>query len=342
MTKRPAFKNVHVLLAEPDARMARVIIQNLDALGFEQVSHSRSGKDALRIMRKHPVDLLITEWNMQPMNGLELVQALRFSEDSPNRTIPILMLTAKGEKPDVEAARDAGITEFVVKPFTARTLFTRIELIIEQPRAFVVSAVYTGPDRRRRGDSAAPGDRRTEKPKSVLPGSAAPPAEKSTLLIAPDYTLKRKVAGAQPLSALITPDVLNEAQQAINALRGESLQWIRDDLAALERTLARLAAAVDAPTLEAARDAALAIKSHAGMFGYTLAAEVAGMLHAFLCSDFIPSHRPHLGVAGKHLEVLKVVLAGSTAGEGGRIGREVVAELQALIRKFRGKGAATA
>ena len=78
-----------------------------------------------------------------------MVEKIRTDPDSPNRFVPILLMTGFMSKIRVEHARDKGVTEFVVKPFTAKDLYARIEHAIEQPRSFVDSRKYFGPDRRR-------------------------------------------------------------------------------------------------------------------------------------------------------------------------------------------------
>ncbi len=87
---------------------------------------------------------------MKPVDGLEFVREVRTSEKSSNPFVPIIMITGHTEKHRVEAARDAGVTEFIAKPITAQSLFTRIAEIVERPRAFVRAETYFGPDRRRR------------------------------------------------------------------------------------------------------------------------------------------------------------------------------------------------
>ena len=86
---------------------------------------------------------------------------LRNTPDSENRFVPIIMLTAYSERPKVEAARDAGVTEFCAKPVTAAEIYRKVVAVVNQPRSFVQTGVYFGPDRRRRKNAApAAGDRR--------------------------------------------------------------------------------------------------------------------------------------------------------------------------------------
>ncbi len=89
---------------------------------------------------------------MQPINGIEFTNNVRRSAQSPNKMVPIILLTGYAAPKRVKVARDVGVTEYMIKPFTADSLIKRITHVINHPRRFVVSDDYTGPDRRRRQD----------------------------------------------------------------------------------------------------------------------------------------------------------------------------------------------
>ncbi len=141
---------IGVLVADDDHRIALIVRNVLESLGFRNILMVRDGSQALRTLQTEKVDMLITDWRMSPMDGISLVKYLRTSDDSPNRFIPIIMLTGNADRDDVEIARDVGVTEFVVKPFSAKTLCARIVLLIENSRSFIMSKRFVGPDRRRR------------------------------------------------------------------------------------------------------------------------------------------------------------------------------------------------
>jgi len=89
---------------------------------------------------------------MSPVDGVEFTRLVSNAGDSPNPFLPIIMLTGHAERARVEEARDSGVTEFVVKPVTARSVLDRLNAVIMRPRPFVRTADYFGPDRRRRQD----------------------------------------------------------------------------------------------------------------------------------------------------------------------------------------------
>ena len=97
-------------------------------------------------------DLMIIDRTFDDEDGLDLVRRVRTPSMSPAAFRPILMLTASAERSVVAAARDAGVTEYLAKPFTAAGLLDRVHTMIGRPRPFVQSADYFGPDRRRRTD----------------------------------------------------------------------------------------------------------------------------------------------------------------------------------------------
>lgn len=153
----PMLKDIKILIAEDDMMMLKLLRDMLSAIGFSDITSVNNGQKALQHLRYSEVDILIADWAMHPMDGLTLTKRIREEVEGTNRYVPIVMLTGKGEKQDVMTARDAGVTEYIVKPFNANTLYKRIESVIENPRSFVLSKNFKGPDRRRRKDSPPDG-----------------------------------------------------------------------------------------------------------------------------------------------------------------------------------------
>ena len=94
-------------------------------------------------------DIVITDWSMPIFDGLELAQMIRQPESKGNPYAPIIMLTGHSEKRRVTVARDAGVTEFLAKPISAKALYERIVNVVASPRSFIRTKTYFGPDRRR-------------------------------------------------------------------------------------------------------------------------------------------------------------------------------------------------
>ncbi|MBL8645389.1 MAG: response regulator [Rhodospirillaceae bacterium] len=164
-------KPISFLVVEDKAYMRRLIKGVLETLGAKMIDETDNGKDALNIIRQAPPDVVLTEYWLAPLNGVELLRAVR--NDKGNvRFTPIIMITAETRREKVIGARNCGVTEYIAKPITAKGVFLRIREVIERPRPFIDSKAYFGPDRRRRMEVMAEGqDRRgdTARPRPVGP-----------------------------------------------------------------------------------------------------------------------------------------------------------------------------
>ncbi|MFZ4541429.1 MAG: response regulator [Rickettsiales bacterium] len=333
MSKKPNLKNVSILIADPDTYIARAMTYNLRAMGFTSISHVKNSADAVRAISINPTSFLITEWDMKGSNGLDLVRFMRRSPNSPNRALPIIMFTGRSEMSDVKMARDAGITEFAMKPFSAQDMYKRIEQVIDHPRSFVMANGYVGPERRRHG-LPPPGmeDRRILKPiaaPSTRDALREPPG-KQPVIFAPDLSIRQSIGITVPLSTFITPDILKEAQKAIDALGDESQSWIREDIAQMQEAYGAMKKVYTTHAHDSLQEAVLSIKARAGTFGYRLASDVARLCFVFLSTHFSPTILSHLIVIQKHIEVLTVIFAKDIKEREG-MGAELYTELERLM-----------
>lgn len=146
-----------ILLVDDNHHMRVLLIELLRAVGINKVFEATDGAEGLQMMRAHPVDIVMTDLAMEPLDGIDFVRLLRNSPDSPNQMVPVIMVTGHLTVRRIQEARDAGVNEFVAKPITARNVLERLQLIIDHPRPFVRTDDYFGPDRRRRNDPAYAG-----------------------------------------------------------------------------------------------------------------------------------------------------------------------------------------
>lgn len=144
-----ALSKLRVLLVDDNAAMRGIVRTVLAAFGCTRVYEASSAKQAMDLLRNEHVDLMILDWKMQPVDGMALVRRLRAEESERLTYLPILMLTAYGEPAKVREARDAGVTEFMIKPFSSEGLYMRLANIVNRPRPFVRTKSFFGPDRRR-------------------------------------------------------------------------------------------------------------------------------------------------------------------------------------------------
>ena len=151
------FDLLKILLVDDNQHMRMLLIEILRAIGARRIFEALDGAEALQLMRQTEMDLVMTDLTMGPLDGIDFVNLLRNSPDSPAPFAPVIMITGHSTMRRVAEARDAGVNEFLAKPVTARGVIHRINLLIEHPRQFIRCQGYFGPDRRRRQDPAFKG-----------------------------------------------------------------------------------------------------------------------------------------------------------------------------------------
>jgi len=159
--------NLKVLVVEDNMPMLELAKSLLMTFGVVQIFTARSGEEGFQVCCDENPDLIIADWNMKPMDGVTMTEKIRNDVAAPNPFVPVILMTGFSEEKRVVAARDSGVTEFLVKPFNARDLYRRIVEVIEKPRQFVRSEVFFGPDRRRRSDDGFKGEDRRKRAQVV-------------------------------------------------------------------------------------------------------------------------------------------------------------------------------
>ena len=126
-------KNIKILIVDDLSTMRRIIKNLLRDLGFTNTSEADDGTTALPMLQSGNFDLLVTDWNMPGMQGIDLLRAVR--ADAKLATLPVLMVTAEQKKEQIIEAARAGVNGYIVKPFTAATLKEKLEKIFERIEA---------------------------------------------------------------------------------------------------------------------------------------------------------------------------------------------------------------
>ena len=123
----PANLQMRILVVDDFATMRRIITNVLRQLGFENIVEAEDGAKALQIMESEKIDFVVTDWNMPEMSGLDLLKAIRAKSDKD--TLPVLMVTAEALQENIVAAARAGVNNYIIKPFDAKTLSEKINKI---------------------------------------------------------------------------------------------------------------------------------------------------------------------------------------------------------------------
>jgi two-component system chemotaxis response regulator CheY len=123
-------RDIKILVVDDFSTMRKVIKNLLKQAGFKNMAEAEDGVAALKVLKSQPVDFIISDWNMPNMTGLEFLKAVR--ADSELSGLPFLMVTAEALKDNIVLAVKAGVSNYVVKPFTAEVLNQKIEQILEK------------------------------------------------------------------------------------------------------------------------------------------------------------------------------------------------------------------
>jgi CheY-like chemotaxis protein len=151
---------VKFLIVDDNVHMLNIVRTILRGFGATQIFEASTAHDALGRMRKQAIDIVILDYVIGDEDGLEFLRRVRDVQESPAPFVPVIMLTAHSDKARVEAARDAGASEFCAKPVTPAEMLRKVIAVVDHPRGFVCSDTYRGPDRRRRADPEFEGDDR--------------------------------------------------------------------------------------------------------------------------------------------------------------------------------------
>ena len=154
------FNRLRFLVIDDNAHMRRMLRALLYGFGTREVHEAEDGATGLEAFTHHTPDIVITDWAMPIFDGLELTQMIRQPGANANPYVAIIMLTGHSEKKRVASARDAGVTEFLAKPISAKGLYQRIVNVVANPRPFIKTKTYFGPDRRRNTNNAYIGPER--------------------------------------------------------------------------------------------------------------------------------------------------------------------------------------
>jgi two-component system chemotaxis response regulator CheY len=153
-------EKLRVLVVDDHEVMHKILLTILNGLGIGRIVSVANPDEALKEMRRAPPDIVFLDWMLGGQDGLRFVRFIRRLPDAMNPYVPIIMMTGHGDIDHVMRARDAGVTEFLVKPISPLAVAQRLETVIHHPRPFIRAQNYVGPDRRRRALSISGPDRR--------------------------------------------------------------------------------------------------------------------------------------------------------------------------------------
>ncbi len=346
-----------VLIVEDSQFVRSLVCSVLNAMGVGRVITSVDGENAILLMAKPTgndsnaepvnVDIVISDKVMPKVDGLILLRWLRQHKRSPNRFMPFIMLTAAADMDVVEAARDAGTTEFIAKPFSADSILQRILSVIDHPRMFVYSPAYFGPCRRRRQKPLGGEDRRkiTDDDIRVVYAEKTPsPLTKGGPKVWHFHlpkSLKAKVGGSGSGAGTIDMKLLEEAEAQIGNMEDDYADWVRKSINALVQAINRC---IENPKMasthyESIHDIALELRGQGGVFGYPLVTTFGKSLYEYTSPGQRGIDPQHIELVKAHVDGINAVTRQKIKGDGGTVGAELVKSLVKAKQKYEDRAA---
>ena len=142
-------RNLNILVTDDCTFIRQLLREVLFHFGVNEIREAYDGAEALELLQSWKPDIILVDWEMKPIDGIEFVRIVRSSDDDAIKYMPLIMVSAHSEFWRVNTARQAGVNEFLAKPLSPDTLFSRIRAVIERPRPFIKAPGFFGPDRRR-------------------------------------------------------------------------------------------------------------------------------------------------------------------------------------------------
>jgi two-component system chemotaxis response regulator CheY len=139
-----------IMIVDDNRHMRALLFSILRALGARRIKEVADGESAMNEIESFQPDIVLVDWHMEPMDGITLVRNIRHSSSEEIRHVVIIMLTGHAEVERIREARDSGAHEFMVKPVSANMLDARLRAITDNPRPFIKTDEFFGPDRRRK------------------------------------------------------------------------------------------------------------------------------------------------------------------------------------------------
>ncbi|WP_448188138.1 response regulator [Azospirillum sp. sgz301742] len=338
-----------VLVVEDNAFIRSVLVGALRTVGVGTVHAAKSGADAIRFFEDRkaalppgasPVDVVITDIVMPEVDGMMLLRWIRSSPKSPDKFLPVLMLSGAADRHYVAQARDLGATDFLAKPFSAHTVSNRLMLAIARPRRFVLANGYFGPDRRRTAKPVQMDCRMTSDPEILVVHSQSKSVGIDRYPVV-YFELPNRLgakAGINPRDPVpILPEsVLEAAEAEIQSRAGDYATWIVGEVEEMARRVDRLGgdsrhvAGLVADINRSAHE----MRGQGGIFGYPLITHIAKALYE-ATSGGLKAVAPNEQLLFKaHVDAIKAVMNGRVSGDGGATGQQLLASLDVAKKKY--------
>ncbi|GIK98760.1 MAG: hypothetical protein BroJett029_29690 [Alphaproteobacteria bacterium] len=351
--RQPGWDRLTVMVVEDNRFMRELLCSTLTALGIENVIAEDDGASAIRrlkLSRTNPkaaglgtVDIILADYLMPVVDGILLLRWLRTGTGVPDRFVPLIMVSGAADREVVEAARDAGVTEFLAKPYSARALADRLLMVINQPRHYILAPGYFGPDRRRMAVPVEK-DRRSDDASGVQIIHKA--SNEKTLredVRAIQFRIGNRLRdklGANLMKGEldIDPAFVRAAEERIRSFFGDYADWVERHIRSMVDSRNALATGEGDAATHIANINAIAheLRGQSGIFDYPLITQIAKSLYEATTSTSVEVNGAWIELIGAHIDTIRAVFSDKISGTGGEVGAALLREMEVAVKKFAG------
>lgn len=309
-------RKLHILVVEDLYPMRELLADIVRTMGVGTVTCAADGSEGYQVYLDEKPDIIITDWQMPHMDGIEMVKKIRQDRASHNRTIPIVMITGFNAKNRITTARDNGVTEFLIKPFTASDIARRITHIITKPRDFVFAPGFVGPDRRRKETEGFSGqsNRQQETPNKIKPKNDLQLKTGAGTISAKDVERSQKIINDntvdfRPIAQLFL-DQLKTAINKIQQQKNPGSKYLEDLIYPI-----------------------MQLKANARIFKYDLVGDLSMITLDFL--ENINEINQHvIDIVEAHAKSIQHIIQNSNSGDGGEVGESLQEEFSGACKRY--------
>lgn len=344
-----------VMVVDDNAFMRRLLVSTLNCLGITDTlgePDCASAIERLKMSKTDPieaglgeVDLILSDYLMPGVDGNLFLRWIRTGNGVPDRFVPFIMVSGAADRFVVEEARDAGVTEFLAKPYSVKSVADRILAVINNPRQFVLVRAYFGPDRRRTNVAVAVERRRTKlsEIQVVQPDSKVRTLREDVRAIhfRPGNKLRNKLGpNARRRPVEFDPQVIRAAEERIQQLVGDYADWVTKYIESMMNSLAALRPGKRAqrhnrkPIANISR-IAHELRGQSGTFDYPLITEFGKSLYeATMDPDTVITEDKRKLIAA-HIDAIRTVFKNRIQGSGGEVGSALLREIEQAVKRYK-------
>ncbi len=358
-----------VLLVEDNQFVAGLLRSTLHAIGFRNMIIESDGSGAIKRLQQAQsdpvgagfsnIDLIISDFLMPTVDGALFLRWIRTSSDTFDRFVPFIMLSGAADRDVVQQCRQAGVTEFLAKPFSVSSVAERILHVINHPRAYILAPEYFGPDRRRKVLGVKEERRSYEKSdiEHVYSQSSNKSLRDDVRAIhfhLPNRLREKLGPNAVNTEVAIDPEIIAVAEERIQDMAGDYSDWMSKALDRMSTAHAALVVPGGPPGeddeegedeeeltmlgnrrfLGEISRTAHELRGQGGIFGYPLITSLGRSLFETTKDQQKDVTANRLTLIGAHIDAIRTVFANRIRGEGGEIGRALLKETAAAVQRY--------